>query len=42
VRKTDEFKAILRDLGIADYWRQSGNWGDYARPLGDDDFEIVA
>jgi hypothetical protein len=22
-----------------DYWRASGEWGDFARPLGDDDFE---
>ena len=42
VRKTDDFKAIVRELGLADYWRRSGNWGDFARPLGEDDFEIIA
>lgn len=35
------FKWLLRDLGIYDYWRRSGKWGDFARPLGEDDFEIV-
>lgn len=40
-RKDPRFKAIVRDLGLYDYWRKSGNWGDFARPLGDDDFEII-
>ena len=40
-RKTPEFKEIVRDLGLADYWRSSGHWGDFARPLGRDDFEII-
>ena len=35
------FKQLVRDLGIYDYWRKTGNWGDFARSLGDDDFEIV-
>jgi hypothetical protein len=35
-------KDIIRDLGLYDYWRKSGQWGDFARPLGDDDFEIFA
>jgi hypothetical protein len=29
----------VRELGLADYWRASGNWSDFARPLGTDDFE---
>ena len=41
VRKTAGFKQLVRDLGIDDYWRQSGKCGDFARPVGDDDFEIV-
>ncbi len=41
VRRTPEFKQILRDLGLVDYWCQSGKWGDFARPLGDDDFEVI-
>jgi adenylate cyclase len=40
-RQTEEFKQLIRDLGIYDYWRKSGNWGDFARPLGDDDFEMI-
>ncbi len=35
------FKTLIRDLGIYDYWRTSGKWGDFARPLGDDDFELL-
>ena len=40
VRKLPDFKVLLRDLGIYDYWRKSGKWGDFARPLGADDFEV--
>ena len=40
VRRTEGFKQLVRDLGLFDYWRKSGNWGDFARPVGDDDFEI--
>ena len=35
------FKQILVDLGLAAYWRLSGEWGDFARPLGGADFELV-
>ncbi len=35
------FKTLLRELGMCDFWRRSGKWGDFARPLGEDDFEIV-
>ncbi|MXO58373.1 TIR domain-containing protein [Altererythrobacter salegens] len=41
-RQTPEFKQLMRDNGVYDYWRTTGNWGDFARPLGDDDFEIIA
>jgi adenylate cyclase len=40
VRKLPAFKDLVRELGIYDYWRESGKWGDFARPLGDDDFEV--
>jgi Tfp pilus assembly protein PilF len=40
VRKLPDFKVLLRDLGIYDYWRKSGKWGDFARPRGTDDFEV--
>jgi adenylate cyclase len=39
VRTNPRFKEIVRELGLVDYWRASGNWGDFARPLGTDDFE---
>jgi TolB-like protein len=39
-RKTEAFKAMVRELRLFDYWRASGHWGDFARPVGDDDFEI--
>ena len=38
-RRTEGFKAIARELGLVDYWRASGNWGDFARPVGEHDFE---
>lgn len=39
MRKLPEFKALVRDLGLVDYWRATGNWGEFCRPLGADDFE---
>jgi TolB-like protein len=41
-RQTEGFRQLVRDLRIVEYWRGSGNWGNFARPVGDDDFEIVA
>jgi len=41
VRKTEGFKQLMRDVGLYDYWRKSGHWGDFARAKGDDDFEII-
>jgi adenylate cyclase len=35
------FKDLLRDMGLVDYWRATGNWGDYVHPVGDDDFECI-
>jgi tetratricopeptide (TPR) repeat protein len=39
LRADARFKELLRDMGLADYFRESGNWGDFCRPLGRDDFE---
>lgn len=39
IRATPGFKDIVRDYGYLDYWRATGEWSDFCRPLGDDDFE---
>jgi TolB-like protein len=39
LRTLPGFKAMLREMGIAQYFRESGDWGDACRPVGDDDFE---
>jgi len=39
IRTLPGFKAMLRDAGIVDYWRTTGNWGDFCKPVGADDFE---
>jgi TolB-like protein len=38
-RRTEGFKTFVRDLGMVELWRASGDWGDFCRPLGTDDFE---
>jgi len=39
-RRTERFKDLAERLGYLDFWRATGNWGDYCRPLdGSDDFE---
>lgn len=39
LRRTAAFKQLVRDMGIYETWRATGSWGDFARPVGDDDFE---
>jgi len=39
VRAHPEFKRLLIQTGVADYWRQTGRWGDGCKPLGADDFQ---
>ena len=39
MRRLPEFKALVRTWGLDDYWRETGNWGDYCRPVGTNDFE---
>ena len=44
IRQLPGFKNLVRDLGLVDYWRTTGNWGDFCHPVssgngGNDDFE---
>ena len=39
MRRLPGFKEYVKEIGLVDYWRKSGNWGDFCRPVGDDDFE---
>jgi tetratricopeptide (TPR) repeat protein len=41
MRQLPGFKVLLRELGLVDYCRQTGHWGDYVRPVGEDDFEVI-
>jgi len=39
LRGEPAFRQIVRELGLKDYWRKTGNWGDFCNPAGADDFE---
>ena len=36
-RKTERFKALMRKVGLVDYWRAKG-WPNACHPVGTDDF----
>ena len=38
LRAHPDYKKLLIEAGVADYWRQTGKWGDGCRPTGTDDF----
>lgn len=37
-RRTQQFKAMVREAGLVEYWRTAG-WPDLCKPRGDQDFE---
>jgi tetratricopeptide (TPR) repeat protein len=39
LRAHPEFKKLLIQTGLAEYWRQTGKWGDGCKPVGADDFQ---
>lgn len=39
MRRLPGFRDLVRDLGFFSYWRESGNWPDYCRPLEREEFE---
>ena len=38
LRQMPQFKKLVRDMGLVDYWREAG-WPDLCHPKGEDDFE---
>ena len=38
IRQTEEFKEIVVEAGLVDYWREFG-WGNFCSPTEGDDFE---
>ncbi len=39
VRAHPDFKKLLIEAGVADYWWQTGRWGDGCGPVGAEDFQ---
>jgi tetratricopeptide (TPR) repeat protein len=39
VRAHPEFRKLLIEAGVPDYWRQTNKWGDGCQPSGADDFQ---
>ncbi|MEL1266272.1 winged helix-turn-helix domain-containing protein [Pseudoxanthomonas putridarboris] len=39
LRGHPDFKKLLIEAGVADYWRQTGRWGDGCGPVGAGDFQ---
>ena len=41
VRQDPWFKDLMRTAGLAQFWRETGKWPDFCRPVGEADFEVV-
>lgn len=39
LRAQPDFKRLLVEAGVVDYWRSTGRWGDGCGPVGPDDFQ---
>ena len=39
-RRTERFKALMRNAGMVDYWRQRG-WPAFCQPIGATDFKCT-
>jgi TolB-like protein/DNA-binding winged helix-turn-helix (wHTH) protein len=39
MRRRPGFKDLVRELRLVDYWRATGNWGEFCHPVGQNDFE---
>jgi len=39
MRRLPGFKDLVVKLGFVDYWRASGNWGEFCHPVSEEDFE---
>jgi adenylate cyclase len=41
MRRLPAFKVLAEEVGLVTYWRTTGEWGDFARPVGNGDFECI-
>jgi TolB-like protein/DNA-binding winged helix-turn-helix (wHTH) protein len=41
MRQLPGFRDLVRDIGLVDYWRDSGNWSDFCQPLDEFEFECT-
>ena len=39
VRREPGFKKLVQDMGLVNYWRATGKWGAFCKPVSKDDFE---
>jgi hypothetical protein len=39
MRRLPEFKALVIELKLDEYWRTTGKWGEFCKPAGANDFD---